>query len=69
MNGKLMLCIDQYGNHFWAQSVINLRKQIGLGGSRVAKMYVDKKDGRTMHCGYIVGKHWLTAYLPFEREA
>lgn len=37
-----------------------------MGGSRVSKMYVDKKDGRSVHIGYVVGQHWLTAYQRVE---
>jgi hypothetical protein len=37
-----------------------------MGGSRVRKMYVDKKDGRSVHIGYVVGQHWLTAYQRVE---
>lgn len=69
MNGKLLLYIDQYGSRFWARTVAELRKQIGMGGSRVLKMYVDKKDGRTVHIGYVIGEHWLTAYAPVELPA
>jgi hypothetical protein len=69
MNGKLMLYLDQWGNRWWAKTVKELREQIGMGGSRVSKMYVDKKDGRSVHIGYVVGQHWLTAYQPMEEEA
>ena len=68
MNGKLMLYINQYGDRFWARTVKDLRSQIGAGGGRVDKMYVDKKDGRTVHCGYVIGQYWLTAYTPYEAE-
>ena len=69
MNGKPMLYLDQWGTKFWANTVRGLRKQIGMGGSKVSKMYVDKKDGRTVHTGYVVGQHWLTAYTQTERKA
>lgn len=68
MDGKKMLYIDQYGNKFFASTVKELRSQIGNGGSRVGKMYRDKKDGTTIHCGYVIGPHWLTMYAPVERE-
>lgn len=69
MNGKWTLYVDQYGNRFAASTVKELREQIGMGGSRVSKMYRDKKDGRTVHCGYVIGAHWLTAYRPLEIAA
>jgi len=69
MNGKWTLFIDQYGLRFTASTVKELRKQIGMGGSRVGKMYRDKKDGSMVHCGYVIGEHWLTAYAPIEIAA
>lgn len=66
MNGKPTLFLDQWGNFFRACTVKELRRQIGMGGSRVSKMYVDKKDGRSVHIGYVVGRHWLTAYQRVE---
>lgn len=64
MNRKHTLFIDQYNNKFYADSVRKLRKLIGNGSSHVSKMYIDGTDGKTYHVGYIVGKHWLTAYTP-----
>lgn len=58
------LFIDQYGNRFFARTVKELRKQIGMGGSKVEKMYVDRKDGSTIHTGYVIGGHWLSMYAP-----
>lgn len=69
MQNKPTLYLDQYGNRFWAKTIKELRNQIGMGGSRVSKMYRDKKDGRIVHVGYVVGSHWLTAYQPVERTA
>ena len=63
------LYIDQNGSRWWAKTVKELRCQIGMGGSTVRKMYVNKKDGRTVHAGYVIGRHWLTAYQPVERPA
>lgn len=66
MNRKLLLFIDQYGTVFTASTVKELRKQIKMGGSRVSKMYVDTKDGKTKHIGYVIGGHWLQAFEPVE---
>lgn len=66
MKGKNTLYIDQYGNKFWARTVKELRAQIGMGGSRVSKMYVDLKQGGSRHVGYVVGAHWCTAYQRVE---
>jgi hypothetical protein len=67
MNGKLMLYMDQYGKHWYARSVRELHRK--LGGHRPAKMYVDKKDGSTVHIGYVVGRHWCTMFVPVELPA
>ena len=64
MNGKRMLYVDQFGNHFFASSVKELRSQIGMGGSRVSKMYRDRKDGSPVHVGYVIGVHWLEMFAP-----
>ena len=69
MNGKIMLYVDQYGNTFYASTVKELRNQIGMGGCRVNKMYNDKKTGETVHTGYVIGEHWLTAFAPVENPA
>lgn len=58
---------DQNGVCFWATSVKELRERVG--GGRVSKMYVDKKDGSTVHIGYVIGKRWLTMFAPVERRA
>jgi hypothetical protein len=64
MNGKLMLYIDQYGKPVWARTVRELREK--AGGGRVSTMYSDKKDGRTVRTGYVVGRRWFSRYLPLE---
>ena len=66
MRGKHTLYIDQYGCRYHASTVANLRQQIENGGSKVYKMYKDRKDGKVVHCGYVIGNHWLTAYQPVE---
>jgi len=67
MNGRTILYIDQHSSKFWAQSVRALVAQ--LGGGRVSKMFCDKKDGRTVHTGYVIGNHWLSAFAPVELPA
>lgn len=69
MNGKITLFVDQWGNRFFARSAKELRSLIGSGGSRVSKMYHDKTSGAVVHCGYVIGGHWLTAYQPVEIPA
>lgn len=67
MKRKLLLYMDQFGNHFYARSVKELRQQIGMGGSRVSRMYEDRKDEPPVHIGYIIGGHWLMMFEPVER--
>lgn len=67
MKGKWTLYLDQFGNKWTASTVAELRRKIG--GGRIAKMYADKTDGRTMHTGYVVGQHWCTAFQPVETPA
>lgn len=66
MKNKFILWIDQYGTKFTSTTLKELRRKIGGGGSRVTKMYCDKKDGSTVQTGYVIGSHWLTAYQPVE---
>ncbi len=63
------LYIDQYGNKFYAATVKELRSQIGMGGSRVSKMYVDSKDGKQYQTGYVIGNHWLSCFTPMRKQA
>lgn len=69
MNGKMMLYIDQYGNKYNARTRKELRSLVENGGSRISKMFVDTKKGNTVHIGYVIGRHWLTAYEPMRRPA
>jgi len=33
-----------------------------LGYSHADKVYVDRKDGSTVHIGYVIGKRWWSFY-------
>jgi hypothetical protein len=66
MNGKFTVYLDQYGNRFYASTLRELRQQVP---GRVSPMYCDKKDGRTVRTGYVIGQHWLTAFQPVEVAA
>lgn len=63
MRGKMTLYIDQWGNKWYVKSVRELHRV--LGGKRPSKMYRDTPAG-TIHTGYVVGRHWCTAYVPYE---
>jgi hypothetical protein len=64
---KPTLFISQYGQKIWAKSRAELVKSVRPG--RVCKQYIDKKDGRTVWNGYVIGEDWFTAYHPAEVEA
>jgi hypothetical protein len=61
------LFIDQHGHPIWARTVKELRAKVG--GGRVNKMYANKKDGRTVQCGYVVGRRWFHRFAPVELPA
>ena len=44
---------DQYGQTIFARTTAELR---------------DKADGRVVHVGYVVGRHWFAEYAPVEHE-
>ena len=62
LDGKTpVLFIDQYGR---SRGYHRTRKSLAeeVCNTHVKKMYVDKKDGTTVHIGYVIGCNWLTAY-------
>lgn len=59
MKGIPTLYLDQYGQTVFASTVRELREKCG---GAVSKMYVDQKNGKTVHIGYVVGKRWFTAF-------
>jgi len=62
LHGNPTLFVDQYGYKYTAKTLADLHKQVGKG--RVERMFLDQ-NGKTYHIGYIVGKLWLRAYLPY----
>lgn len=60
---KNFMAVDQFG-----QTYHNLgphpRKELmrRLGTSHAARMYRDKKDGRTVHIGWVIAGRWLSLY-------
>lgn len=65
LRGKPTLLVDQFGERIWACTLKELREQVR---GAVSKMYVDTKDGRTLHIGYVVGNRWFTAFQRCEKE-
>ena len=66
------IAIDQYGQMVKLSNTRSPRKALldYLGYKSAQKMYQDKKDGTTVHCGYIVGGYWYAIYKlePVEKE-
>lgn len=68
---KNFMAVDQFG-----QTYSNLgkhpRKELMVlsGASHAARMYMDKKDGRTVHVGWVIKGYWLRVYevVPMEVE-
>lgn len=59
------LFISQYGDKFYAETIKELRQQIA---GKCQRMFVDTKDGKVLHVGYVIGKLWLTMYVPYSKE-
>ena len=57
--------IDQYGQIFYADTVKELKNKIGR--TKAHKMY-HNFQGKTYHVGYVIGGHWLYAYVPMMKE-
>ena len=54
------LFIDQYGDPVIASTARELADK--AGGRKITKQYQDKKDGRVVWNGYVVGSRWFTAF-------
>ena len=65
-NKPLCLYVSQYGSIYQARTLKELRAILEEGG-HVSKMYMDKKDGSSVHVGYVIGRLQLTKYVPFEK--
>jgi hypothetical protein len=59
-NGKQYMAIDQYGHTY--HGLTHPRKDLceRIGRQHVSKMYIDGKDGKTYHGGYVIGGLWLS---------
>jgi hypothetical protein len=57
------MAIDQYGQTYHALGVHPRKTLLArLGRQKAQKMYVDTKDGKTYHIGWIIAGLWLTVY-------
>ena len=61
--------IDQYGEHYDALGKYPRKELLKrFDYTNASKMYIDKKDGSTVHCGYIIGRHWISLFEVKPRE-
>ena len=58
----MFMAIDQHGETF--HSLKHPRKDLceKLNCSHADKMYMDTKEGSSVHIGYIIAGRWLTVY-------
>jgi len=63
---------DQYGSEYGPLDP-HPRKALlrELLATRAEKMYVDKKDGSSVHIGYVIRGRWITLYKlePWEKRS
>ena len=65
-----MVAIDQYGQRVYIPGRHPRQELLSALDRKYAeRMYVDRRDGRTMHCGYVIAGRWLTLYAPVEVPA
>jgi hypothetical protein len=70
-NMKTTMGIDQYGTTYHDLGKYPRKELLSrLNYKNAQKMYRDKKDGSTVHCGYVIGGLWIGLYKvePFERK-
>lgn len=57
------MAVDQHGQTYHALGPHPRKSLMVLAGrKRAAKMYVDGKDGKAYHVGYVIGRLWFTLY-------
>jgi hypothetical protein len=55
------MAIDQFGNTYHALDHPRKDLMERLNRRAASKMYVDV-DGKPVHIGYVIGRHWCTVY-------
>lgn len=65
-DGKVArVCIDQHGNAIYNCKTLKELKD-RVGGKRVEKIYIDKKDGGRVWIGYVIKGRWFGVYQALE---
>lgn len=63
------LAIDQFGNKYILTTKYPRKELLNIFyRTHADKMYVDTKEGKTKHVGYIIDGYWLTLYNVSEWE-
>ena len=66
---KNHMAIDQHGETFHNLGSYPRKELLNrLDRKKAEKMYIDQKNGRSFHVGYIIAKHWLTIYEVIRME-
>lgn len=67
---KKYMAINQYGDTY--HGLTHPRKDLceKLGRSHAEKIYIDGKDGKSYHVGYLIAGEWLEVYevKPLRKE-
>jgi hypothetical protein len=58
----MFIAIDQYGSTYKLDKFPRKELMDQLGVQHANKMYVDTKDGRTKHVGYVISGLWLSVF-------
>lgn len=59
---KQYMAIDQYGQMFHKLRYPRKELMERIGIKHASKMYVDDKNGKAVHIGYVIGRYWLMVY-------
>ena len=57
-----LIGFDQYGNVYYIKKYPRKELMEQLNYKSANKMYVDTKDGKVKHKGYVVGHYWIEIY-------
>ena len=58
----MLVGFDQYGHRYTINKYPRKELLEQLGYQKAEKMYVDTKDGKSRHVGYIIGDLWINVY-------
>lgn len=54
--------IDQYGTHYHIKKHPRKELMEQLGSRSASKMYLDAKEGKCKHVGYVIKRCWISVY-------